>query len=136
MKSIVDKAKALVGTRAVLRSTDIRKGLCCYGVLVSCVGELVEGLPSIEEVGSIRLKDADKTMAKHFQRTARPSAGGIAVFRNLGMGRRNLAEVHIAMIIDTAPITFVHADLAKGRVVAAGARDLKNLELLNYWRVA
>lgn len=135
MKSIVDKAKALVGTRAVLRSTDIRKGLCCYGVLVSCVGDLVEDLPSIDEVGSIRLKDAAEMMSKYFQRSSRPTVGGIAVFRNLGMGRRNLAEVHLAMIVDTAPITFVHADLVKGKVLLSGSQGLTNLELLSYWRV-
>ena len=135
MKSIVDKAKALVGTRAVLRSTDIRKGLCCYGVLVSCVGDLVPGLPSIEEVGSIRLKDATTTMAKHFGKASRPTLGGIALFRNMGMGRRNLAEAHLAMVVNTSPLTFVHADLAKGKVVTTQHKDMTNLELISYWRV-
>lgn len=136
MSKVVDRALSLVGTPARLRSTDARKGLCCYGVVRACLEGVVETLPGIEAVGSSRLSEAVEGLSGALRRASRPALGDIALFRNGGMGRRRLSEAHLGVIVTLNPTTVVHADVAARRVVATQLHDMQNVDLISYWRVS
>lgn len=132
----VKLAKALVGTRAALTSSEKKQGLCCYGVIWHCMAHLQDDLPAVTDVASLDYKRQMVAIAKHATRIPRPELGCVVSFRNHMVGRNRLSESHLAVVVGDRPLTVVHSDISAREVREdlLGLLVERGLVITGYWR--